>query len=202
MTHWLKSPRLFVAVVMLAATPAGAALTDRGGGLIYDDVLDITWLQDAGLGGARSWDDSVAWADALVYGGFDDWRVPSMSVSAGLPTGATGTPVVGSSATELQCRDNELAYLYYHNLGGTSGGGVGTSGPFINLKPKHWSSTEFSNPVGAWDFDFGSGVEEVFGKNAVERYAWAVHPGDIPEPATLSLLALGGLAMLRRKRVG
>ena len=27
------------------AGPAGATLFDRGGGLIYDDVLDITWLQ-------------------------------------------------------------------------------------------------------------------------------------------------------------
>ena len=28
---------------------AGAALIDRGTGLIYDDVLDITWLADANL---------------------------------------------------------------------------------------------------------------------------------------------------------
>ncbi len=26
---------------------AQAALFDRGGGMIYDDVLDISWLQDA-----------------------------------------------------------------------------------------------------------------------------------------------------------
>ena len=28
-------------------SPIHAALWDRGGGLIYDDVFDITWLQDA-----------------------------------------------------------------------------------------------------------------------------------------------------------
>jgi hypothetical protein len=33
----------------LAALPAGAALHDRGGGFIYDDVLNVTWTQDANL---------------------------------------------------------------------------------------------------------------------------------------------------------
>ena len=28
---------------------AEAELFDRGGGFIYDDVLDITWTQDAGM---------------------------------------------------------------------------------------------------------------------------------------------------------
>ncbi len=31
-----------------------AALYDRGNGLIYDDVLDITWLQDANYAAATS----------------------------------------------------------------------------------------------------------------------------------------------------
>ena len=31
----------------LITLSANAALYDRGNGLIYDDVLDITWLQDA-----------------------------------------------------------------------------------------------------------------------------------------------------------
>jgi hypothetical protein len=36
------------------AVPAQAALFDRGGGLIYDDVLDVTWLQDANLAASNT----------------------------------------------------------------------------------------------------------------------------------------------------
>lgn len=34
-------------VLLVFGVSANATLIDRGGGLIYDDVLDITWLQDA-----------------------------------------------------------------------------------------------------------------------------------------------------------
>jgi len=39
--------RLIIASIMLLmSTQASATLIDRGSGLIYDDVLNITWLQD------------------------------------------------------------------------------------------------------------------------------------------------------------
>lgn len=39
-----------IAAATLSLSPlAGAALFDRGGGLIYDDVLNVTWAQDIGL---------------------------------------------------------------------------------------------------------------------------------------------------------
>jgi hypothetical protein len=54
-----------------------AILWDRGNGMMYDDVLDITWLQDVNYAGFEmSWDDAVAWTDNLEYGGYDDWRLP------------------------------------------------------------------------------------------------------------------------------
>ena len=40
---------LIVAVSL--TVPVKAALIDRGMGLIYDDVLDLTWLQGASQGG-------------------------------------------------------------------------------------------------------------------------------------------------------
>ena len=54
---------------------AEATLFDRGNGLIYDDVLDITWLQDADYSktsvyssnGMMTWYDATAWADQLEY---------------------------------------------------------------------------------------------------------------------------------------
>jgi len=61
---------------------ANALLIDRGGGLIYDTVLDITWLQDANYAnttgyddtiygyntnGRMTWIDAMGWAEDLIY---------------------------------------------------------------------------------------------------------------------------------------
>ena len=43
-----------IAIYILEANTASAALTDRGGGLIYDDVLNVTWLQNANLSASES----------------------------------------------------------------------------------------------------------------------------------------------------
>jgi hypothetical protein len=81
-------------------------------------VLDITWTQDANLiMQTDDWDGAVAWADQRIFGGFDDWRLASMSVAAGLPTGRTASVVDCSTATEEDCRDNELGHMFYQNLG-------------------------------------------------------------------------------------
>jgi hypothetical protein len=55
-------------------------LIDRGGGLIYDSDLNITWLSDANLakgygaasGGQMNWFAAMFWVNNLSYGGFDD----------------------------------------------------------------------------------------------------------------------------------
>lgn len=70
-----------------------AALFDRGNGLVYDDVLRITWLQDAHLaasesfavasivGGYMNWDTAQAFIAAMnasAYKGFTNWRLPTV----------------------------------------------------------------------------------------------------------------------------
>ena len=46
----MKQPTIAALAATLSFLPAAQAeLHDRGNGLIYDDVLDITWLQDANL---------------------------------------------------------------------------------------------------------------------------------------------------------
>ena len=78
---------------LFAATAAQAALVDRGGGMIYDTDLSITWLQDANLAktsgydadGRMSWVAANQWAANLIYGGYADWRLASAT-----DTGAPG----------------------------------------------------------------------------------------------------------------
>lgn len=65
---------------------AQAAFIDRGGGLIFDTTLNVTWLQDmnyAQTSGAyvadrdHQYEAARSWADTLEYGGYSDWRLPS-----------------------------------------------------------------------------------------------------------------------------
>ena len=48
-----------------AVTPVSGELFDRGGGLIYDDVLNITWLQDANY--ALTTGHPPALSDTVTY---------------------------------------------------------------------------------------------------------------------------------------
>lgn len=48
-------------VVLATSGAAQAALIDRGGGLIYDTDLNITWLQNANYGAGSTYDDIGNW---------------------------------------------------------------------------------------------------------------------------------------------
>ena len=110
-------------LVLGVASPSGAILLDRGPDMVYDTVLDITWTRQAGDGVARNWPTANAWAAALVFGGFDDWRLPWASVSAGVgPLDLLPIPCSGAGgADEVECRDNEMAYMFHYNLDGNFG---------------------------------------------------------------------------------
>jgi hypothetical protein len=77
-----KAITLIAASSMLVSLSSQAGLIDRGNGMIYDDVLDVTWLQDADYAktsgfdadGLINWNTASSWASSVVYGGFDDWR--------------------------------------------------------------------------------------------------------------------------------
>ncbi|MBI4978576.1 MAG: hypothetical protein HZC28_13940 [Spirochaetes bacterium] len=106
-------------------------LIDRGGGLLYDPVLDITWLQDANYAktsgasatGQMSWADAVAWLDTLVYHdtvrGRDitGWRLPAVK-----PIGADYNHQFRMDGTSdegynIRSPKAEMSYMYYVNLG-------------------------------------------------------------------------------------
>ncbi len=115
---------------------AQATLIDRGGGLIYDDVLNLTWLQDANYAktsgydadGRMTWSQATTWAANLSYGGYDDWRLPTMIDTDGPDPDALGNDGCNNSNSGTDCGYNvqtvsggtvfsEMAYMYYVNLG-------------------------------------------------------------------------------------
>ncbi len=206
-------------IFLVSAGASQAALWDRGGGLIYDDVLDVTWLQDVNYAvtsgavseGFNKWSDAMTWVDELEYYDsvrgvtYDDWRLPD-----------TGdNPYSG-----WNIKSSEMGYMYYINFGGTknhyngpefaNGGDTDDMRSFLNLDTnyEYWTSTEFSTPVAdkwAYYFYFGSGYQGTEMKSYIfPSCAWAVRDGDVasvPVPGAVWLMGSGllGFAGLRRK---
>ena len=56
-----------------------AALIDRGGGLLYDDLLNITWLQDANYAmiNGDDVDESINWYEATTWAAREGDVVPT-----------------------------------------------------------------------------------------------------------------------------
>jgi len=154
---------------------AEATLSDLGGGLIYDSDQDITWLQDANYAmtsgydadGRMDWQSAVDWVDDLVYGGYDDWRLPTTvdGPDARVVIGYDGTTTAGWNITT-----SEMGYMFYENLENLSyyatdgthpqaDFGLKNTSFFINLQPTdYWSGTEQAvHPSTAWYFSFAVG---------------------------------------------
>ena len=196
---------------------SSAFLYDRGGGLIYDSDQNITWLQDANYAqtsgydadGLMTWNQATAWASQLVYGGYDDWRLPT-TVDGPYVYGYDGTTTGGYNIIS-----SEMGYMFYINLGNfgyintngiwpQGGWGLKKTGPFNNLQSDYdpwngtsdyyWSGTEYSaNPGYAWLFGFAYGNQFQAGKSR-NCYAWAVLDGDvapIPIPSAVWLFGSG-----------
>lgn len=137
---------LSCAAVVLASAPAHAALHDRGNGFIYDDGLDVTWLQDTNYveltgsdrphqNGYMNYFDAKHYVESEIS--FDlgngrvaaDWRLPRLRPVNGVAIdtrpsndGSTdmayniGAPGSAHAGTTA----SELAYMFHVNLGNKS----------------------------------------------------------------------------------
>ena len=215
------------AATVAMAGAAQAGLVDRGGGMIYDTTRDITWLADMNYaktqfdatGGAQgdvdgrmSWASATAWAANLVFGGYSDWRLPTLKPADASCTGGSNVGV------GYNCTGGELSGLFVTDLGyNNNGSGLITSDDtaeqianlalFSNVQSLgYWSGTEYApSQFAAWNFGTSDGFQNRGNKINV-LYAVAVRTGDVtasvPEPQTLALvlLALGATVMARRRR--
>jgi len=153
-----KPPILALLASLTLSGAAHAALLDRGGGLIYDTDLDVTWLQDTNyaktsgydVDGQMTWEEATTWAANLVFHDsvrnvdYSDWRMPflpydndsicSSSAYSGGICGYNVDPTTGG----------EMAHLFFAELGNKSkytstGGlqadsGLVNTGSFINFQ--------------------------------------------------------------------
>lgn len=200
------------AMFLLVSLPAHAELIDRGNGMIYDSVLNITWLRDANYAmtsghspdGLMNWSDANSWVTNLTYGGHSGWRLPR--------TRPVGTDWVYSFSTDgstdyssgIPSPHSELAYMLRVILGNS--GGLVNTGPFINLHcgsgefyPTFWSGTKYgqnplypSNDDARWVFGFVNNQGIQSGDYEYKRYcAWAVHDGDLAVATPFTLFSTG-----------
>ena len=201
-----------VACLFVVSSSSHAALYDRGNGLIYDDVLDITWMQDVNYAqtsgydadGQMTWADANTWADQLSYGGYDDWRLPSANLMN--PTSPCYADD-GSCDKGYNNTTGELGHMFYNNLGNLgyrdtngnfqSGYGVtnssftdgnsGASVSIVNLQnAAYWLGEEYAPITGlAWAFYTNRGYQWETSEND-SPHSWAVRDGDVstvPVPA-------------------
>ena len=198
----LRSLLLACTVTILPAGGAFAALVNRGGGMIYDDTLNITWLYDWNYAktsyfdadGYMNWTTANDWANSLVFGGFSDWRLPTVA-QPDTSCSDNSTNVYGLHYFGFNCTGGEMGHLFYTDLGGHAGQSVLDSRGdtaqesanrllFVNVQTSdYWSGTRYApNVSGAWVFSPYTGNQFAvagFGFSSEQFRAMAVRPGDV-----------------------
>lgn len=184
------------ATLLVATAAANAALIDRGSGLIYDTVLDVTWLQNANFeatqngccNGQMTWEVAKTWVANLSYQDtvrnqtLTNWRLPSIAplngVSFQFGTSTAGNKDDGYNVSVpgtlyAGSTQSELAYMYYNNLGNIAR--CPTSGwNDCRTTPTQLKAGPFTNllKAGYW---FGSNESLPF----APPDAWAFDMGDL-----------------------
>lgn len=211
---------LTASLLLLASGQVNAALFSRLGGLAYyDDVANLTWLQDANAGAGSAFDDASfttdgkmhwananAWAASLIVNGVTGWRLANT-----LQPDASCDNQGSDVSSGINCSGSEMGNLFYNVLGGTSNSPITTTHNtnydlFSNIQSAvYWSATVYTpSSGGVWGFDMDNGGQYNFDPVVHNKYAWAVHSGDVaavPEPSIIALMFTGlfGLGLARKR---
>lgn len=146
----MKSQKTLLALAFIASAAvtgtAQASLVDRGNGLLYDNVLNVTWLQDANYAKTSgysatdkmNWTTATAWSAQLNFDGLTGWRlatntpingrsfyIVTPAVNGGGPNGVTFNPAqlldtyngTSDDGYNITSPNSELAYMFNVNLG-------------------------------------------------------------------------------------
>lgn len=198
MKHLARTTRssgtIAVVLLLVSGLPIRmeAALVDLGGGLIYDDDRDVTWLQDANYAktsgfhptGEMSWDAATNWVSSLLYAGVGGWRLPSA-----LNSDDSG-PTIGGIHNPPVPNDSEMGHLYYIELGNEGfNSNPYNAGPFTNVsfgdQTTDWYWQAELNPgspdTSVMIFRFANGYQD-YDSRFADYHVWPVHDGRVTGP--------------------
>lgn len=175
----------------------GSSNYGHGGSYVID--LDGRWHRFMSPGdytpssGMMNWWGAKAWADQLSYGGYDDWRLPTLDFCG----------------VAWSCAGGELGGLLTELRGATGAGPVqgrtADAALFSNIRTAtYWSDS------GEWEYAAFAISADSLTPASLSKYqpyghAWAVRDGDVgavvPEPSSSALLGLGAAALALLGRV-
>jgi hypothetical protein len=137
-----------------------------GTNCVTDNLTGLMWAQNAGLYNPAG---KVTWLDALtvvsnyntaVYGGYSDWRLPSMREIISLISCRWAFPAICDTAGAGRCN-------------------YGSYNPFINHGGPRWTSTAVAGGNGNsyWRMNTDTGAPEPGYYLGVDAYVWPVRGG-------------------------
>ncbi|AAZ27816.1 PEP-CTERM sorting domain-containing protein [Colwellia psychrerythraea] len=200
---FVQSSILLLSIIFSYQATAGLIMRDQG--MVYDDVLNITWLLDANYAktsgaidadssGKMTWTNANAWVDSINVGGFSDWRLATVDT--------------------VNSDKSELAHMFMVNLTNTdslinksfSDVNTGEKYNFSNLfGSRYWTDTSV-NDTKAWSFSFSNGSENGNKLKSETFKAWAVREGDVmsfsvPEPTNIAIFIIGIMGLIHVRRI-
>lgn len=134
----IKTLTLITLIICTFSNLSNATLVNRGRGLIYDDVLDVTWLQDSNIAASNNFgvigvsqlpispgtmsrsvaDQFITAMNTANYLGINNWRLPHLFPVNGVDLN-TQLSFDGSTDNthNITTTNSELGYLHYVTLG-------------------------------------------------------------------------------------
>lgn len=121
-----------------------------------------------------TWDDANTWASSLVFGGYDDWRLPYAN---SFETGYASDPTNLSGGLENpNTYTGEMTDLYYVQMGGLAYIPPASWSPFTNVWDSYYWYAEEVNSMQAMAFCMDNGCQGTPTKTNTYS-AWAVRDG-------------------------